>query len=109
MTSDSDSATESVVRYEVRDHIAIITLNRPDALNAVNSALSTAAGAALEEAAQDPSVRVIVITGAGRAFCAGADLKEIGAGRRIDDPAHREWGLRRDRAALLFPCRSSRL
>ncbi|MGW6035008.1 crotonase/enoyl-CoA hydratase family protein [Gordonia terrae] len=91
MTSDSDSATESVVRYEVRDHIAIITLNRPDALNAVNSALSTAAGAALEEAAQDPSVRVIVITGAGRAFCAGADLKEIAAGRRIDDPAHREW------------------
>ncbi len=92
MAPDRDStANESVVRYDVREHIAIITLNRPDALNAVNSALSTAAGAALERAAQDSSVRVVVITGAGRAFCAGADLKEIAAGRRIDDPDHREW------------------
>ena len=80
-----------VVRYEVRDHIAIVTLNRPDALNAVNSALSIAAGGALERAAADHEVRVVVLTGAGRAFCAGADLKEIAAGRRIDDPDHREW------------------
>ncbi|TYQ07573.1 UNVERIFIED_ORG: Enoyl-CoA hydratase/carnithine racemase [Gordonia westfalica J30] len=92
MAPDRDSAaSESVIRYEVRDHVAIITLNRPDALNAVNAQLSAAAGAALEEAAQDPSVRVVVITGAGRAFCAGADLKEIAAGRRVDDPDHREW------------------
>ncbi|MEU4311031.1 enoyl-CoA hydratase-related protein [Nocardia sp. NPDC024068] len=83
--------SESAALYEVRDHIAIITLNRPDALNAVNSALSTAAGAALERAANDPQVRVVVITGAGRAFCAGADLKEIAAGRGIYDPDNRAW------------------
>ncbi|MGW5380997.1 enoyl-CoA hydratase-related protein [Nocardia sp. NPDC003963] len=77
--------------YEVRDHTALVTLNRPDALNAVNAALSAAAGAALERAATDPQVRVVVITGAGRGFCAGADLKEIAAGRSIYDPDHREW------------------
>ncbi|GAC68486.1 crotonase/enoyl-CoA hydratase family protein [Gordonia soli] len=79
------------VLYEVRDHVAIVTFNRPGALNAVNAELATAAGAALERAAEDPTVRVVVLTGAGRAFCAGADLKEIAAGRRIDDPDHREW------------------
>ncbi len=82
--------SDDVVRYEVQGHVAIVTLNRPDALNAVNSALSAAAGAALERAAHDPQVRVVVLTGAGRAFCAGADLKEIAAGRRIDDPEHRD-------------------
>jgi enoyl-CoA hydratase/carnithine racemase len=60
------SPSESAALYEVRDHIAVITLNRPDALNAVNSALSAAAGTALERAAADPEVRVVVITGAGR-------------------------------------------
>ncbi|AZG47708.1 crotonase/enoyl-CoA hydratase family protein [Gordonia insulae] len=88
---NTTDAHESVVRYDVRDHVAIVTLNRPDALNAVNSALSIAAGAALERAADDKDVRVVVLTGAGRAFCAGADLKEIASGRRIDDPDHREW------------------
>jgi enoyl-CoA hydratase/carnithine racemase len=89
MTATDD--VTPVVRYEVRDHVAIVTLNRPDALNAVNSALAIAAGSALETAAADHEVRVVVLTGAGRAFCAGADLKEIAAGRRIDDPDHREW------------------
>ncbi|GAA4484386.1 crotonase/enoyl-CoA hydratase family protein [Rhodococcus olei] len=81
---------EPAALYEVRDHIAIVTLNRPDALNSVNAALSAAAGSALERAAADPEVRVVVITGAGRAFCAGADLKEIAAGRSVYDPEHRE-------------------
>ncbi|WP_030519590.1 enoyl-CoA hydratase-related protein [Nocardia rhamnosiphila] len=85
------SPSEPAALYEVRDHIAVVTLNRPDALNAVNSALSAAAGAALERAAADPEVRVVVITGAGRGFCAGADLKEIAAGRSVYDPDHREW------------------
>ncbi|MBY8861457.1 enoyl-CoA hydratase/isomerase family protein [Nocardia sp. CA2R105] len=82
---------EPAAHYEVSDHIAVVTLNRPDALNAVDAALSAAAGAALERAAQDPQVRVVIVTGAGRAFCAGADLKEIAAGRNIYDPDHREW------------------
>ncbi|MET8872871.1 crotonase/enoyl-CoA hydratase family protein [Nocardia sp. NPDC004604] len=73
-------------------HIAIITLNRPEAMNAVNAALSTAVGAALEELAADRELRVGVITGAGRAFCAGADLKELARGTGIHDPQHPEYG-----------------
>ncbi|MEV0296401.1 crotonase/enoyl-CoA hydratase family protein [Nocardia sp. NPDC050710] len=77
---------------ERRGHIAVITLNRPEAMNAVNSALSRAVGAALDELATDPDLRVGVITGAGRAFCAGADLKELAAGGAIHDPDHPEYG-----------------
>ncbi|MFC8529913.1 enoyl-CoA hydratase-related protein [Nocardia sp. NPDC057227] len=81
---------EPAALYEVRDHVAVLTLNRPDALNAVNAELSAAAGAALARAAAAPEVRVVVITGAGRAFCAGADLEELAAGRNIYDREHRE-------------------
>jgi crotonobetainyl-CoA hydratase len=81
-----------VVRYEVDGHVAVLTLNRPEALNAVNSALADAVGGCLEDAAADPGVRAIVLTGAGRAFCAGADLKEIAAGRRVGPTKHPEWG-----------------
>jgi crotonobetainyl-CoA hydratase len=83
---------EPAARYEVRDHIGVITFNRPDSLNAVNAALCTAVGESLEQAAQDPVVRVVVITGTGRAFCAGADLKEITRGTPIVADGHPEWG-----------------
>lgn len=84
--------TEPAALYERAGHIAVIRLNRPEALNAVNAALSTAAGEALERAAADPEVRVVVVTGNGRAFCAGADLKELAAGRSVAAPEHPEWG-----------------
>ena len=61
-----------------------LTLNRPDVLNAFNEALYDAATDALNAAAQDPDVAVVVITGAGRAFSAGQDLAEMQA--RITDP-----------------------
>ena len=67
--------------------IATITLNRPDRLNAWTAALGTAYFDALDRAADDPDVRVIVVTGAGRGFCAGADmdmLQGIGAGERSE-------------------------
>ncbi|CUU56778.1 Enoyl-CoA hydratase/carnithine racemase [Parafrankia irregularis] len=73
-------------------HVGVVTLNRPRALNAVNARLSVDAGAALEQAQSDPEVRAIVITGAGRAFCAGADLRELAAGNRVDDVEHPERG-----------------
>jgi 2-(1,2-epoxy-1,2-dihydrophenyl)acetyl-CoA isomerase len=57
--------------------VLTITLNRPDVFNAFNAALHAALRAALEEAAGDPEVRAVVITGAGRGFCAGQDLKEF--------------------------------
>ncbi|MEC3947789.1 enoyl-CoA hydratase/isomerase family protein [Sphingobium sp. HWE2-09] len=58
---------------------ATITLNRPDELNAVNAALIVEMTAALARAEHDPDIRCVIITGAGRAFCAGADLKFVSA------------------------------
>lgn len=78
--------------YDVRDRVAVITLNRPDALNAVNAALSTAVGESLETAVANPEVRAIVVTGSGRAFCAGADLKSLARGESIHAEGHPEWG-----------------
>ena len=59
---------------------ALLTLNRPQALNALSRALMTALADAVDRLAADPAVRVLIVTGAGRAFCAGLDLKELGRG-----------------------------
>lgn len=65
------------VRLERRGGIAVVTLNRPDSLNAVNDALRAALIAALHEVNAQPALRAVVITGAGeRAFCSGQDLSE---------------------------------
>ncbi|MFC9553756.1 crotonase/enoyl-CoA hydratase family protein [Rhodococcus sp. NPDC056960] len=77
---------------EVHGHVCVITINRPNAMNAVNSDVSTAVGSALRDFATDEELRVAVITGAGRAFCAGADLKAVAAGRSFLSDAHPEWG-----------------
>jgi 2-(1,2-epoxy-1,2-dihydrophenyl)acetyl-CoA isomerase len=61
---------------EVDESVAWVRLNRPDAMNALDDALKDALVAALESLADDPSVRCVVLTGAGRAFCVGQDLKE---------------------------------
>src|SRR6185503_17314907 len=66
--------------YEVRDRIATITLNRPDKLNAFTSGMIEAWAKSLAEAQHDDGVNVIVVTGAGRAFCAGGDVGRMGAG-----------------------------
>lgn len=92
MADESTTAPEPAALYERRGSVAIITLNRPRALNAVNAALSTAVGTLLEQADSDDEVRAIVLTGAGRAFCAGADLKALGSGAPLDADGHPEWG-----------------
>ena len=60
---------------------AVLTLNRPQAMNALSKALMTAIADAVDAAAAHPAVRVLILTGAGRAFTAGLDLKEIGSGQ----------------------------
>jgi enoyl-CoA hydratase/carnithine racemase len=70
------------IRYDVDDHVLTITLNRPDKLNAFTPVMKRELIAALEQADTDDEVRAVIVTGAGRAFCAGADLS--GGGETFD-------------------------
>ncbi len=72
--------------YETKDGVAVISLNRPQALNAFTAAMGASLKQAVADAVDDDAVRVIVLTGAGRGFCAGADmnvLQNIPAGGRV--------------------------
>jgi enoyl-CoA hydratase/carnithine racemase len=71
-----DTETDVLLREDA-DGVATLTLNRPDQYNALSSALLAALQSAVHDLARDESVRVVVIGGAGKAFCAGHDLKEI--------------------------------
>jgi 2-(1,2-epoxy-1,2-dihydrophenyl)acetyl-CoA isomerase len=62
---------------EVTNGVALVTLNRPESLNALNVSLHHALNAALHDLAGDPEVRCVVLTGAGRGFCSGGDLRAI--------------------------------
>ncbi|MCK6453834.1 MAG: enoyl-CoA hydratase/isomerase family protein [Alphaproteobacteria bacterium] len=77
--------TTTVLTEDAGDGVRVLTLNRPHRLNAINPALLEDLVAALEQADRDAAVRAIVLTGAGRAFCAGDDLKEFGT--PAGDPA----------------------
>lgn len=78
---------------ERRGNVLVITINRPEARNCVNGAVSTAVGDALQQAQDEPEVRAVVITGAGdKSFCAGADLKAIARRENLYHPDHGEWG-----------------
>lgn len=65
----------STLRYEVSGHKAYLTLDRPERLNAINDEMPREIAAAVERANADPAIRVIILRGAGRAFCSGYDLK----------------------------------
>lgn len=82
MSNAAQPVTAAPVLLEERqDTIVTLVMNRPEKLNALNSELSIALNAALSRLGPDESVRVVVLTGAGRAFCAGGDLGAIGKGR----------------------------
>ena len=79
-----------ILQIDDENRVRTLTLNRPDALNAFNEALYQATAEALHQAAEDSDVAVVLLTGAGRAFSAGNDLKEMQA--RITDPAMANQG-----------------
>lgn len=74
------------IKYEVDDHKAVITLNRPDALNALSPHMVTELRAAYDRAENDDDVWLLIVTATGRGFCTGADVKEIpGDGKVINE------------------------
>ncbi|MFC5185408.1 enoyl-CoA hydratase-related protein [Actinomadura harenae] len=88
-------ATTDPVRYEVDAGVATITLDRPGGMNALTEATKEVLRAAAERAAADTAVRAVVLTGSGRAFSAGQDLREhadnLAAGRGLDDTLRRHY------------------
>lgn len=74
----SDEAEQPAVLSELREGVGIVTLNRPDKLNAWNSAMGTLYFDTLDAMAADPAVRAILVLGAGRGFCSGADMSALG-------------------------------
>lgn len=78
-------STGPVLLETIRDGIATLVMNRPDRLNALNNDLSTALNESLVRVAGNDSVRVLILTGAGKAFCSGGDLAAIGKGREAGD------------------------
>lgn len=67
---------DALIKVEITDGVTILTLNRPDVLNSFNLAMATELQGTLAAAAADPAVRALLLTGAGRGFCAGQDLAE---------------------------------
>lgn len=102
MSQAPQAASSSPALQEMR-HGSIVTLvmNRPDRLNALNNELTTALNDALVRVAGDSSIHVVVLTGAGRAFCAGGDLGAIGKGREREDSAELAPILRTGMQAVL--------
>jgi len=98
-------------QYEVENGVAVVTLNRPDKMNAFTSIMRKELIGIFTEADQDDAVRVVVVTGAGKAFCAGADLSSGGStfdramkdGRKVSMSEHRDGGGQTTLA--IFKCR----
>ncbi|HQD83741.1 MAG TPA: enoyl-CoA hydratase/isomerase family protein [Quisquiliibacterium sp.] len=79
----TDPQPEEVL-YEVRDHVATITLNAPQRMNTISRPMLQQLGARLLDADGDPAVRCVILTGAGRAFCAGLDVVAMAEGRQTN-------------------------
>ena len=76
--------------YEIKEGVGLITLNRPDRLNAWNHEIETELRAVMSEASIDGNVKAVVITGAGRGFCAGADMSDLSDSTGEDSDSMRE-------------------
>ena len=99
----------STILYDLEDSVLLITLNRPEILNAFNRDMMAEIIDALDKADADDNVRAIIVTGAGRGFCAGADLSAGGNTFNAEARDDREDGLQRDgggRVSLrIFECK----
>jgi enoyl-CoA hydratase len=84
-------ARTELVLFSIENHVALITVNDPDRRNAFTDEMSARLRDAVERAEADPAVHAVVVTGAGKAFCAGADLSALGAA----GSGRAESGLRR--------------
>ena len=93
--------TNKTVRYEKTDNVAIITLNRPERLNAITRELLAGLIDQLETARKDDEVAAVILTGAGRAFCAGEDLKETSAGKTFEQWVEETDGLQQVQRVIL--------
>lgn len=103
-----DTGTEDLLA-NIEDGVATITLNRPEARNAMSGAMNAAFSQTLADVEVDPAVKCIVITGAGKGFCAGGDVKGMAAGgdgtvgdNTIDGAIHRQRINQRATAGKLF-------
>ncbi len=85
------SPPSPVILHETHDGISVITLNRPEARNALDAELAGALPAAITAADADPDVRAIVLTGADPAFCAGFDLRDVQGGLKRGENPHPGW------------------
>jgi enoyl-CoA hydratase/carnithine racemase len=88
----ADDTAAPPVLTEVRGRVLVITLNRPEAMNAVDTPLTDALTAAFERLDTDDALSAGVLTGAGRGFCSGMDLKAFAAGESVAPEGHAEWG-----------------
>lgn len=93
--------TAEAVLYGRNQNVAIITLNRPERLNAINKDLLKGLIEKLGMARQDKDIVSVILTGAGRAFCAGEDLKETSAGKSFEDWVEETEGLQEVQRVIL--------
>jgi enoyl-CoA hydratase len=103
MSDDRQIDDRQAVLYEVRDRKAYLTLSRPDRLNAIDFDMPGQLAAAVKRAGSDPGVHVIVLQGAGRAFCSGYDLKitaEAGGGTQGSGDGDQAWDPIKDYAMM---------
>src|SRR5450432_666988 len=100
-TSPQSVPEHSLILEKYEDGVATLTLNRPDKLNALNTDLAVALNETLGRIGTDKNVHAVVLTGAGRAFCAGGDLAEIWKGRQENNVADLEPLLRAGMQSVL--------
>lgn len=89
------------IRVEPRGPIEIVTLDRPQALNALSRQLITELGDYVHALKQRPDVRVVILRGAGRAFCAGLDIKESRQDRPDETPFQKSWSIQTELSGVL--------